>query len=558
MLFNLLAERLIMFQIPQRSLKKNATITILRALKEAHSSLKMEGILLPSGTYHFYTEKIFRKYCFLSNNDEGIKKIAFYLNSLRNFKIIGDNTKLIFHGRIIPFLFQKCQNIVISNIEIDFHCDFVSNAEIINCGKDYTDIVFERPIAVKEHKLVFPVDDDEWTPTERMVVVKFDRERREPSADNFLLVCSRDAEYLDLRTVRLPLAFGRPGDLFAVKHQARHNPAIVLDNCSGISIDRVTICHSGAMGILAQFCNDITLKEVKVTPSKRYRRLVSCSDDAAHFVDCRGEIIIKKCLFENQLDDAVNIHGIYRRTSNLSYCEKNTVFLENAHCQQLGTICGVPGDTLEFIKNDTLKPYGRAKIKKAFYLGKQLIQVLIDRELPTEFMPGDCVWNISAVPTVKIVDSVFRNNRPRGILLSGVRNALVENNLFHTVAAAIYVSGDTNLWFESGPAENVRITGNTFENCYYINKTSTRSVIDINPVIHRVIDDFYYHHNFTINNNKFISSHDRLIRADAVDGMAIYGNTWIRNDIYDNCFAEEKPVTVNHCTNLKLPKYGEI
>jgi hypothetical protein len=40
--------------------------------------------------------------------------------------------------------------------------------------------------------------------------------------------------------------------------------------------------------------------------------------------------------------------------------------------------------------------------------------------------------------------------------------------------------------------------------------------------------------------------------------MAIYGNTWIRNDIYDNCFAEEKPVTVNHCTNLKLPKYGEI
>ena len=543
-------------KISKKYLEKNATAEILKILKKVHSTPAIDGILLPGGTYHFYIDGIFKKHYFLSNNDEGIKKIAFYVEHRNNFKIIGDHTTLIFHGRIIPFLLQKCQNIVLSNLEIDFYDDFVSNAEVLNCGKDYTDLAFERPIAVQNQRLVFPVDDPDWTPVERMTMVKFDRANHSPSADNLVVVCSRNAEYLAPRKVRLPLAFGHPGDLFAIKHQARHNPAIVLDHCSNVLIDQVKICHSGAMGILAQYCSNINLQKIKVTPSRRYRRLVSCSDDAAHFVDCRGLITIHKCLFENQLDDAINIHGIYRRASSLSYCIEKTVFLEDVHYQQLGTRCGMPGDILEFIKTDTLKPYGQAIIKDVEYLGKQLMQVTLDRKLPLSFAPLDCVWNKSAVPQVHISNSIFRNNRPRGILLSGVKNAVVENNFFHTAAAAIYISGDTNLWFESGPAENIQICDNTFDNCYYIQKTSTRSVLDINPVIHRFSDDFYYHHNITISNNKFISNHDKLIRANSVDGIEINGNTWIKKN--DDCVAKESPIILKSCKNSKLPEAGKI
>ena len=43
----------------------------------------------------------------------------------------------------------------------------------------------------------------------------------------------------------------------------------------------------------------------------------SLAADATHFVYCRGKIEIRNCLFERQLDDAVNINGIYDLVKNV-------------------------------------------------------------------------------------------------------------------------------------------------------------------------------------------------------------------------------------------------
>lgn len=65
------------------------------------------------------------------------------------------------------------------------------------------------------------------------------------------------------------------------------------------------------MGVIAQRSGDIELDHVQVTPSPGTGRMISITADATHFSNCYGFIRMLNCLFENQKDDATNIHGIY-------------------------------------------------------------------------------------------------------------------------------------------------------------------------------------------------------------------------------------------------------
>ncbi len=503
---------------------ENATPAWNRALARAVRE-NAEGVFFPMGEYHFHEEETTDRYCHFSNNDSGPKKIVMHLENLRDFTVAGDNARFIFHGRLTPLLAAGCRNLTLRGFSIDFADSFVSDGKIIHAGENCTDIEIADPHRIENGELHFFHDVFE-TESRLLRFMLFDTERNEPAANARDLNCPQ-GNIIDLGNgaIRVPLAIGKTGDVVVIKHQKRYNPGLVLDRCRQVSVNDVTVHHCGGMAFLAQCSEALHLNAFKVTPSPRFRRRISASDDAIHMVDCRGHIRIENCLLENQWDDGINIHGVYRQLRWRKVGATPFIFLETRHFQQLGIEAVRPGDTLEFIKSDTLKPCGTAVVRSACPLNKQITSVEFGDPLPPEVSDGDAARNLApAAASVLIRNCTLRRNKPRGILVSGVKEAIIENNYFHTAGAGVYISGDANFWFESGPVEEVHIRHNTFDHCNFMAGATGATPIAIVPEIPRLLPDFYYHGKIVIHDNKFVAVSPKVVHAVSTEHLEFTGN----------------------------------
>jgi hypothetical protein len=492
---------------------ENAVIAWRRAFQQARAE-KAEGVFFLAGVYHFYPEGTSEKYCFFSNNDSGIKKIVFLLEDLTDFSLTGDWAEFIFHGRLSPLAAYRCRNLSLRGFSIDFADSFVSDAEITAVGEETTDLLIRDPRRVENGRLRF-FDDVYDTVPEALRLLRFDPVRREPAADAVDQICPQQGIIeLDKDRVRIPVRAGKPGDILAVKHQLRYNPAMVFDSSEQIGIQDVGVHHSGGMACLLQSCTNIRLDGFRVTPSPRYKRLVSASDDAIHMVECRSSITIENCLLENQWDDAVNVHGVYRLYRRRNAGSEPFEFLETRHYQQMGIEPLRPGDVLEFIKTDTLKAFHTAEVRTVRRLNQQMSRIEFAEPLSLSVTDGDAVRNLTtAQSTLLIRNSIFRRNKPRGILVSGIEKAVIEKNYFHTAGAAVYISGDANFWFEAGPVGEVEINGNTFEYCNFMATATGNTTIAIVPEIPKLEPGFHYHGSVYIHHNRFITVNPNIVHA---------------------------------------------
>ena len=67
---------------------------------------------------------------------------------------------------------------------------------------------------------------------------------------------------------------------------------------------------------------------------KHTQRVISTTADATHFVNCKGDILIENCRFENMLDDGTNVHGTYVEVDEV--IDDYTVRVSLKHFEQLG------------------------------------------------------------------------------------------------------------------------------------------------------------------------------------------------------------------------------
>ncbi|MCF7838945.1 MAG: right-handed parallel beta-helix repeat-containing protein [Candidatus Marinimicrobia bacterium] len=464
------------------------------------------GLVFGPGTYHFYPAAAPERHCWISNNDSGFKRIAFHLRGLRDFVIEGRGAHFLFHGRINPFVAEQCAGLCLRGFTVDWDRSFVARAEVLARGRDWMDLRLPPgdPGRVVDGRLVY-FDDVYAELRPYLRFMEYDLARRRPLPDTRDWMTDNRAEELEAGTVRVRGVSPPPrvGATLVIKHQARQHPAIVLDHCRQTRLEELTLHHSCGMGIIAQNCRDVNLNRVRVTPTPDSDRLISTQDDATHFVNCSGKIGMADCLFENQWDDGTNVHGIYQRLRQ----RLGVLMLEVGHYQQLGIAMAAPGETLEFINRRTLLTYHQARIKSVTPFNPQFTGVTFHEPLPAAYRDGDAVANLDRTPALTIRDCVFRNNKPRGILVTTPRRVLIEKNTFQTAGAAIYISGDANFWFESGGVRDVTIRRNLFEDCNFMTRATGQAVIDIAPEIApRRAQGSGYHQNIRITDNVFRGS----------------------------------------------------
>lgn len=529
-------------------------------------------------TYHFRADRAPERFYYISNNDCGVKRIAFPLIERSGLTIDGGGAEFMFHGRITPFVVDHSSDIILRNFTVDYDRPFFSQGEVVACTEESLDLRFDTatfPYRVDGGSLTFTAPDwnslHDWC----WLVTEFDPRTRAPTRSMFYYPIKNkgvsfahidesfdrwaqpfSATELEPGLVRLQ--YKTPwrhtiGHIVTFSHEKRNNPGFFIHESRNVSIADVRLYHVGAMGVIGQLSADISLQRVEMAPRPGSPRIIGVLADATHFVNCEGTIRIEDCRFDNMLDDATNIHGIY--SSITRRIGADTIESKLRHFQQHGICSYRPGDRVAFTDNQSMQVVCEGVVSEVRVLNAQYFELRMRDAIPAEVRPGFAIANVTRLPAVVIRGCRTGNNRPRGFLLGSNRPMLIEGNTFHNSSHAIHVSGDANYWFESGPVRDLTIRGNTFRNCGYADGAAP---INISPEVPKDREDGpRYHSGIVIEDNTFISPNPNLLTAGFVDGLVFRRNRVEQSDAFACNAKDRPPVQLWNCRDARVEEPGK-
>jgi len=529
-----------------------------------HNAKEREfSIEFKNGTYNFYPEKAYEKYVKISNNDNGLRKFIFALEGRKNITINGNGATFIFHGSVIPFLIENSTNIKIENlnIEYDFPFDFEGVVVANNQEKKSFDLKVDKnnKYKIKDDILYFSGYDWEIGLGENIV---YNSKTKSPEYftsnyehnfhKNFLKAESLDdniVRFSNLNAAKVPPI----GSTYSDKGPHGENRNIVgfrVYKSKNLKLNNINVYHSGAMALIAERTETISLNKFNVILKEGSSRVISATADATHFINCKGKITIDNCRFENMLDDATNVHGTYVTCNQI--IDSSTVAIKFGHFQQEGFDFADKGDTLRFINRTNLLSLGKGVVKNIDIVNENYYTITFEEKLPKFEDKNVAIENVSWMPSLEIKNCVVKQNRARSLLISTSKSVIVENNYFASMMAGIRICGDANYWFESGPVSNVIVRGNTFENLG-IGGHAPQAILQIDPVIGKKYrEDGYYHKNIIFENNTIKTFDPLIIYALSVDGLTIRNNTIIQTKTFPKIFSDLSMFDLQNCTNVKI------
>jgi hypothetical protein len=524
------------------------TTPIIRAALANVRAGKASKLVFPPGRYDFHPERASEEFLFVSNNDEGLKRIAFPLDGINGLEIDGGGATFVFHGYTVPFLLDRASGVTLRNFSVDFDRPFHSEGKVLAINSKHVDldITKEFPHEIRNGVLVFTNGAKSTGPATTVTsgevlypygsLLAFDPIKRETAfmaKDRYKVSDGIAAEKLAPNRVRLkiPDISAKAGDVLVFSPRNRDVPGIVISDSSDIHLKDVTIHHCGGMGVIAQRSADMFIHKLRVTPPPGGERIVSTTADATHFVNCKGRIELVDCLFEQQKDDATNIHGLYAKITRILAPNRFEVTL--VHPQQAGIDFIKPGTRLELNDGPSLQEDGFAVVKSVERLNKQLTIIETETPLPQNVIVGDSVADADAnTAECLIKNCVMRGNRARGILLGSRGKMVIEGNTFHTPGAAILFEGDSRFWFEQAGVRDVVIRNNTFDNCNY-GVWGTGCIQVGSGIAEEFRKTSRYNRNIRIENNLFrCFGRLPLLSIYSVDGLIFTGNRLMRTKDY--------------------------
>lgn len=502
-------------------------------------------IRLDKGRYDFQPDSAQRKEYYISNHDQDNPKIVgLALEGYNNLTIDGQGANFIFHGRMLPISLVSNENLSLKNINIDFEKPQICQVEILENNVDKGEIIFKTApwVSYTIKDSVFYNTGKNWqlNPTAGIVFEK-DTKRIVYNTSDIGVGTKKVAEVSKgiIKSFNWKNAKLKPGMVIAMRTWQRPNPGIFLHKGKNITLENVTVHYSEGMGLLAQLSENIYLDKFNVSlKGKNDPRYFTAQADATHFSSCKGVIVSKNGLYENMMDDAINIHGTYLKI--LSYVNNNTVTARYMHGQAYGFDWGYIGDSVQFIQSKTMDLVGERNCIKSIEVLREKstdpikeFKITFEKDLNNE-LSDIGIENITWTPKVEFSKNIVRNNRARGALFSTPQKTVVENNLFdHTSGTAILLCGDCNGWYETGSTRNILIRNNTFINALTNQFQFTNAVISIYPEIPDLKNQkTYFHSGIVIENNTFETFDKPLVYAKSVDGILFEGNKIKTNNDY--------------------------
>ncbi len=523
-------------------------------LKIKSETRKGEHIILTMlpGDYDFYPDNCTKKPLFISNHDQdNPKNIGILLDSWENLTLDGNGARLLFHGRMLPIVLTGSTSCTLRNMSIDFPNPHIAQVEIVASNEDDGTTFRISP------EVRCRIDDSGnletygqgWTLKPRMGIA-FNPDTGHIIYNTGDLRCPTDSIIrIDSRTLRAPRWYDRrlpAGTIVALRDGERPTPGIFLSDDVSTLIENIDVHYAEGMGLLAQTCTDITLRDFRVSIPDGSGRYFTTQADATHFSGCKGLISSTGGLYEGMMDDAINVHGTYLKA--VRRIGADTLLASYMHPQTYGFTWGLAGDTVQIIFPRTMETVGEKNIIKSIRpadrqtaAGAKTFEIVFENPLPQQVRDGEAfgIENLTWTPEVVFSGNTVRNNRARGALFSTPRRTIVENNLFdHTSGSAVLLCGDCNGWYETGACRDVQIRGNRFINALTSLYQFTEAVISICPVIPDADSQKTLFHGgpdapgIIIENNEFLIFDNPVVYAKSIDGLKIRGNRIVRTDSF--------------------------
>lgn len=537
--------------------------SVIRQAVEKTSNYENVKITLGKGVYSFAPDSAYERYIPITNHGNGVKKIALYFDGHKSIEIEGDGATLLFNGQMMPFLFENCKSVKVSGINIDWETPFTFLGEVVDVDPkgEWRDI---RPRTSADSfswsfsngKILFP-DIDGFSYQYLGSTLAFDAKTKRPIVGALDLHSDpQKVEQLpngDLRIYEKLRQMPPVGSLLSSKGDREHDryaPAFNFKESKNILLQDITIHHALGMGFLFERSEDITIKDSKICLSEGSRRVISTTADATHFANCRGDILIEGCRFENMLDDGTNVHGTYVVVSDV--IDNYTVLAELQHFEQLGFKFADAEDEIWFInapspqRNATI---GIVQSVKA--INEKAMEITFTEPLDGALNKGDLLENKTWNPTFTMRGCTIQNHRARSIVLKTPLKTVIEDNYFSSMMSGVLFRGESKFWYESGAVKDVLIKGNTFYNAGDCG--TTHAALYITPLLG---DEFNqtesYDQNIRFVKNTIDSFNPRIVIADRVNGLEVINNKIIRNGDHEPLDADAPLFELKNCVNCTI------
>lgn len=458
----------------------------------------------------------------------GPKRIAALIEDMEDFEIDFGGSTLVCNGIMTPIAILNSKNIRICNVKLKNPTVPIWECRVTAHGEDYIDVENIHGIEKLElrHGQLFARYPGTML-AHMIIVIGFngktgeitERIGNDPLGIHSLHVTF---EPLDETHMRLRGCLRQPpiGDVLVFSAARRMGAGVFCQHSQELTFENVDICSCYGMGLLAQVCRDITLRRFRTL--REEGRLCTASADATHFVGCSGEILVENSTFVGQLDDALNIHGIYTRILDKG---EDWILIRQVHHESSGIPIYQPGHALQILSPNTLLPYA-CKTLKALEIINDECSILYLEESAADIRVGDDVENISLTADLVFRNNVVRDNPARGMLIGARGKVLIENCLFHTTATAIKFECDGEFWFESGGITDVTIRNNLFDNC---KEGWGNAIIEFQPR-EATEEGRYFHGSIRVVDNTFRGGIACLAIVDNVRCFEFLDNTIIDND----------------------------
>lgn len=449
-------------------------------------------------------------------NPDGMRKTAIFLKEKKNITIDGNGATLLVHGKMTPMLFDRCENVTVRNLTVDYACPTMAEYEILSNenGVCVIRINPECRFRVSGNEIIWMGEDGAdgkpyWEDSHvgnRRHVKLFDLEKeicRDFRRDDLHF---EKIEQLDSVTLRVHLknktAPFYAGCVVQTRNIVRDQTGSIFQRCKNLTFEGLRIKFMHGLGMVSQFCENVSFIGCDLTPAEG--RSIASTADFFQFSGCRGKLTVADCKAWGAQDDYINVHGTHLRIVEKDE-EKRSITVRFMHDETWGLQAFETGDELEFIKWDTLIPYAKATVTAWERIDDTDILLTLD-SVPDAEIGKDVVENASWTPDLHVCGCDFGPTAGRGILCTTRGKVVIENNRFRNLwGPALLIEDDCNFWFESGYTTDITFRNNTVDGCEYGGTFPEAPVIRYTPKVMNAESAEFVHGKLTLTGNTFIN-----------------------------------------------------
>ena len=448
-------------------------------------------------------------------NPTGLRFSAIYLKGMKDIVIDGNGAQILVHGKMTPVLLDKCENVTIKNLSIDYACPTMSELKVLSgCKSEYVlKINDECLFEIEDNVLYWHGEKDKngtyyWRDTNsgfKRYIKLFDPEKRQSYDFNRDDLTFESIEQITENTIRVTLrnkdVILPIGSIFQSRSIVRDQVGALIQKCKNIDFENIRIKFMHGLGMVSQYSENIKYVNCDLTPVNG--RTITSTADFFQFSGCKGNIIIDNCKAWGAHDDYVNVHGTHLRIIEADY-NKNKLIVRFMHPESWGFQAFDKGDVIDFIKWDTLQPFCTRTVSDYKRLNDTDIEIFLDSTLPEIEIEKDVVENATYTPNLYVRNCYFGTNAARGVLCTTRGEVIIENNTFENLwGPALLIEDDCNFWFESGYTTNIIFRNNVVLNCDYHVTWEGAPVIRYSPKVMRENVETFVHGKLTVEGNVF-------------------------------------------------------